>query len=444
MHPPLRRKHLIYLVLVLLLLLAGCASPRTEVDILDLRRMPQAPSAYLSDASRDLPLWPDQNALAQDYLLRHFAPWDELEPRPLSQAYWIEDWAKERSLFAENLRPLEPGRFAALLALAAKESYPSLDELAVTVRPTHCRALPTRRPLFQDPARAGSGYPFDYLQNSAVSPNTPLRIRHRSTDGAWVYAQAPAVHGWFPAEDVALIDEETAGRMRSMPQAVLFRDGTALFDAAGTFRFQARMGTLFPLLDVQENRFRVLYAAAGEDGRALLREADLDAGSTAPFPLPGSAARIAALADTLVGQSYAWGDQFGDRDCSSMVRDLYAPFGIWLPRNSTRQAEAWRYLSVETLSSKEKEDFLLQEGIPWATLVWMQGHIMLYIGEHQGRAALMHALWGVRTRSAEGRDGRHIVGRTVITTLQPGLELPELSPEGDLLSRVKGIALPGR
>ncbi len=431
----------------LLLLLAACAAPRVEVadvEILDLLRMPQTPSAYLSEETRDLPLWPDQRALADDYLARHFSPWDGMDARPASQAFWFEEWAKERALFTENLRPLEPERFAALLASAAPHSYPSLDEPAVTVRPTHCRALPTHRPLFQDPARAGSGYPFDYLQNSAVAPNTPLRVLHRSTDGAWVYAQGGAVHGWFPAQDVALIDEETALRLRSAPQAVVIRDGAALIDDAGAFRYQARMGSLFPLLEAQPQGYRVLYATAGDDGRALLREAILSPRLVAPFPLPGSAAQVAALADTLHGQSYGWGDQFGERDCSSMVRDLFAPFGVWLPRNSARQAEAWRLVPVEELSGEEKESVLLREGIPWATLVWMDGHIMLYIGEDRGRAAVLHALWGVRTRGADGRDGRHIVGRAVITSLQPGIELPHLAPNGDLRQRIRGLALPGQ
>jgi cell wall-associated NlpC family hydrolase len=431
---------------LLLLLIAGCTAPRGDhdlPDLLDLHRMPQNTAAYLSEVSRDLPLWPDQNELAEDYLDRHFSPWKPMEPRPVSQVFWVEDWAREKLLYGENLRPLESGRLAALLASAARESYPSLDEWGVSVRPTNCRALPTRRPFFQDPTKAGEGFPFDYLQNSAVPPNAPMRIRHRSADGAWVYAETGAVHGWFPAEDVAFIDEALAQRMRSLPQAVLVRDEVPLFDADGGFRFSARLGTFFPLLAREEGGYRVLFAAAGADGRALLREAFVEETSAVLFPLQGTAANIAALAGTMLGQAYAWGDQFGDRDCSSMVRDLYAPFGIWLPRNSSGQARAWRFLPLEELSPADKEAFLLQEGIPWGTLVWLQGHIMLYIGEHQGRAALLHAFWAVRTRGGEGGEGRHIVGRTVITTLQPGLELSHIAPDGDLLKRVKGMTLPG-
>jgi hypothetical protein len=47
---------------------------------------------------------------------------------------------------------------------------------------------------------------------------------------------------------------------------------------------------------------------------------------------------------------------------------------------------------------------------------------MLYLGEYEGRAALLHTLWGVRTRTLAGREGRWLVGKTVITGLAPGME----------------------
>jgi hypothetical protein len=47
---------------------------------------------------------------------------------------------------------------------------------------------------------------------------------------------------------------------------------------------------------------------------------------------------------------------------------------------------------------------------------------MLYIGAKEGQPALLHSLWELHTRSFTGREGRWVIGRTVVTTLQPGLE----------------------
>ncbi len=103
--------------------------------------------------------------------------------------------------------------------------------------------------------------------------------------------------------------------------------------------------------------------------------------------------------------------------------DLFAPFGIWLPRNSSRQAQAGEVLPLGELFGEEKEKAILDGGIPFLTLIWMKGHIGLYLGEHQGRAAFLHNVWGVKTESFWGEEGRAIVGKTVVTTLQPGAEL---------------------
>jgi hypothetical protein len=124
----------------------------------------------------------------------------------------------------------------------------------------------------------------------------------------------------------------------------------------------------------------------------------------------------------MMGQPYGWGDLYGNRDCSGTVKDLFAPFGLWLPRNSSKQAQVGEVISLEDLTPRQREERLLQEGIPFVTLVRLPGHIMLYLGEYEGRAALLHTLWGVRTRTLAGREGRWLVGKTVITGLAPGME----------------------
>lgn len=57
----------------------------------------------------------------------------------------------------------------------------------------------------------------------------------------------------------------------------------------------------------------------------------------------------------MMGQHYGWGGMFGLRDCSAMTRDLLAPFGIWLPRNSVAQARTGSVLPLEGMSTAEKK-----------------------------------------------------------------------------------------
>lgn len=161
------------------------------------------------------------------------------------------------------------------------------------------------------------------------------------------------------------------------------------------------------------------------------------------FPLAVTAAQVAELAEKMMGQPYGWGDGYAGRDCSGTLRDLFAPFGLWLPRNSSRQAQVGRVVSLVELPPREREEQLLAEGVPFATLVHLPGHILLYLGEQEGRAALLHTLWGVRTRDLRGREGRWLVGKTVITTLEPGLEAEGFSLDiGSLRERVDSMNFP--
>ena len=127
-----------------------------------------------------------------------------------------------------------------------------------------------------------------------------------------------------------------------------------------------------------------------------------------------------------------------------MTRDLFAPFGLWLPRNSGEQAGAGKFISFKNLPDAEKEALIVRQGIPWRTLLWTPGHIMLYIGIHQGKPLIFHNFWSIKTRDAQGRRGRIIIGHAAVTTLHPGRELPDLDlPRADILHGLEGLVLLG-
>jgi hypothetical protein len=150
---------------------------------------------------------------------------------------------------------------------------------------------------------------------------------------------------------------------------------------------------------------------------------------------------VAHVAQQLLGQPYGWGGMYELRDCSSMVRDLFLPFGLYLPRNSGAQGRFGQVVPMQGMSGPEKERLLLEQGKSFLTLVHIPSHIMLYIGRHNGRAAVLHNYWGVHTLR-NGRPDRHVLGRCIITTLQPGLELPNLLPGADRRERVDAMILP--
>ena len=86
----------------------------------------------------------------------------------------------------------------------------------------------------------------------------------------------------------------------------------------------------------------------------------------------------------------------------------------------------------------EKEDFIMKNGKPYATLLWFPGHIMLYIGMKEEETLVFHNIWGLRTTD---KHKRKIIGKAVITSLKPGEELASIDSSFNFLSRIQGMTL---
>lgn len=427
-------------------LLAGCAG-RAPVEparpIADLSTFPQDATAYLDPVSRDLPLLPaaQQAELAADHLARFFAPWHRQWPEHGPEKVFALLDTNDPSVFhGENTLPRTPCWIDAIRALCDVDNYPNTGLAAIATVNTDMRVLPTHRPLFRDFRQAGEGFPFDYNQNTAVWAQTPLFVSHVSADGAWALVETHNAYGWLPMRDIAFVDEQFEDTYMTGRYAAFTRDFVPVQDGFGLHRFDGRVGMLLPVTGDTDAGFDVLIALRGPTGRAQLSPAEIGADDADAYPLRATPTNFARLTNAMIGQPYGWGGLYGNRDCSAMVVDLYAPFGIWQPRNSTQQAEHWGYADLSGLEREAKRARILAEGRPWLTLFWKRGHIMVYIGTYDGRPAILHTAWGLKTETRDGY-GRHVIGATVVTGLEPGAELPRLARlEGNLLHALRGIA----
>lgn len=437
-----------FLLLATLALLGGCTAQQ-PVGVADPERYPQDAAAYLPNAAAAaVPLiTPQAQAeLDAEYDKRFFAPWLRKRANvPATAAFaGVEDYGSKQG-FAENLLPITAERWQALVEALQRESYPSLARAAITVRNTACRAFPTDRPFFLDPRKAGEGYPFDYFQNSALWAGTPVLVTHVSADGAWIFAESGFAYGWLPADDVGWADKAFQAAYRTGRYAALLSDGVTLRSKAGDFLAQAHIGAIFPVVAQSPNGLQVLVPVRDADGVARTRQALLSPEQAALKPLPLQPDRIAALVNRMLGQLYGWGGLYENRDCSATLRDLFTPFGVWLPRNSASQARVGSFQDLAPLGQAEKRDRILQQGVPFYTLIWLKGHIGLYLGRDpaSGEPMLLQNMWGVRTKTWSGRDGRAVVGRLVITSLHPGEERRDVR-DGLFYELIQGMTvLPG-
>ncbi len=481
------------------------AKPVTEArDLMGIKQdvnvflAPQTLDAVLIAPAR-------QEAFAARFRKAHYGPWARtMAAYPRQEALWGLGMLARNRHYGENLRLLGPEFRAEMETLAQAERYPNAALPAIATANTSLRVVPSNRPGFLKPTQPGEGFPFDYWQNSGIWAGTPLFVTQLSADGGWALVETRFAGGWVQMKDLAFVDEEFMVRWTSLPLLALTREhvgvtgkaenttlqlsvpslapaitsatitpnnqannqAESLANAEGTapqalppaqltaqynatlpqpFLFQGRIGTVLPLAGEDEAGYVALAPVRGPDGRAVISQVHIAKTDAAPVPLAPTPRNFALLANQMMGQPYGWGGYLENRDCSALLLDLYTPFGIFMPRNSRQQAKAGEVRSLAKLPSATKERQLLEQGAPLLTLVHKPGHIMLYIGEGSGqfagRALILHAAWGLKTLDEWGAEGRFVIGRTAITTLEPGRELPEVARVGTLLDGIDSMTL---
>lgn len=448
------------LILLCLLLLAACGGrqvPTREGDLppwmgtlADLRHFPQDLQVYARAAGADrLLLSPDEQAAEAARFTRiFFGPWG-MRKTSLRQRDVAAIFRKARGFRQDDIRWSQT-EWDAMSRNAHLRSFPSRARPAITVRNADLREMPTSQPRFSEPTPDPRANPFDYFQYSLLPVGTPVLVAHTSRDGRWHFVESPVAGGWVAAEDIALADEDFMRTYRNGRYAALLRDRTDLPLTArhGSSHengpaIQAHIGALLPLLgENAQGGLDVLIPLKGADGMARAAAVSLPSGHAAPMPLPLTPGNVAMVGNVMMGQRYGWGGMFGDRDCSALTRELLTPFGLWLPRNSGAQARLGAVLPLEGMSVKEKEARILEYGVPFLSLVGMRGHITLYVGKYKGRAAIFHNVWGVRTIEQGNDNARFIVGRAVVTSITPGVELKNLYRDVTFADRLRTLSTP--
>ncbi len=449
-----RRALGICLIVVCVLSITACGSRRQPVSppeepknlgtVEDLR-LPQDLTVYATQVgAKRLLLDPESQARQNErYDRLFFGPW-ELEKASVRAAdafaiFGLKPESRPRG-WAENLLPWSAENWAKLVTNANRDSYPSRLDKGITTAPTPLREAPTYSPRFSSPKKAGQGFPFDLFMYAMLPTGMPLLVTHVSADRSWLYVENALAAGWVPAQNVAITDEAFRAHYRTGRYAAILRDDVSLLDADGRFVTTTHIGTVLPVDSMSSSGPVLLAPARDERGRAVIVPVRVSAADAAIKPLPLTAGTLAGIGNHLMGEPYGWGGLYGNRDCSQLLRDVFTPFGVWLPRNSKAQAQAWEYVDFGKRDTAKKEQFILDEGKPFATLLWLPGHIALYIGKYEDRAVMFHDMWGIRTEE-NGKEGRHVIGRVVVTSTRPGVELPFVQDRRGLLNRMRGMSI---
>lgn len=423
-------------------LFLGCAPKNFDSDSIVLDLPPQDLSVFAKDSSTlDSKI---VQSLKQEYLKEFFSPYNQISRHKRGEIQWGLREALNDFGFGENLQPYLEQEIKALEMEANLDAYPSVKIPAIITQSTNLRVLPTLKPRFYNPKKAGEGFPFDYWQNSYIYFGTPVLITHYSRSKAWAYVESGFVSGWVRVLDIGILTQKQVKSLTKNQDFVVVRkDYTPLINTQGAFLESARIGMLLPLLRQTPTHFEVEVFVRDTKGYAHSKKILVEKEGFAEFPMSFSSSEVANLAQGIMGEKYGWGGMFGNRDCSMFLRDILGNFGFFLTRNSQAQmrqiSDDSPLLEIKTQDSQEKKEFIKQNGIPFATLLGMPGHIMLYVGEKEGEIYVLHDVWGLRTLQNETQEGRKIIGKIALTSLEIGKGIQGINQEKLLIYRVYGM-----
>ena len=425
-----------YLVsLSIILFLSACSQIKTlaYADIADLKELPQNARSYTNMIDDNKSLFEIQN----NYESHYFKSWHMQIPKlSIKEMRWPFRAYTPLNGFGDNLQPISQEWLQNLDMNTNLEKFGTINKKAITIHSANLRVLPTDKPIFNDPRKAGEGFPFDYLQESLIHTNEPILISHYSQDGAWAYIFTSYASGWVHSNDFTSLSEQQCEEFQNAKKVYITADNIALKNDKNQFLFYSKIGMLLPLLQESNDTYYVSAITSGIDQSAVYQHVLVPKNSATSSILTLNKGNLTALMDAIIHSHYGWGGMYGERDCSSTMRDLFTPFGIWLPRNSLYQSKIGKIISLKDFSNDEKIEIIKKEGIPFETLLHKKGHILLYAGVYNNKVIVMHNMWGIKIKDKE-QTGRIIVGRTVFSTLEVGKE--QKYYDGGLLNKLDSM-----
>lgn len=398
-------------------------------EIFDLVNIPQDITYFTKNMNDKKELYEVQKRLEKNY----FSIWNIERPtESIESAMWPFRVYKAGDSYGENMRLLPEAFFEEMKQNANFDSYATLNLRAVTTKECSMRVFPTNRPLLKDPALSGEGFPFDYLQNTTVHANEPLFISHYSKDGEWAYVLTSYASGWIKTDRFAILDKRYTDKWQNAVKIVVTKENEPIYDDEGAYMYKSKIGMMFALIDESEKSYTVLSVSSYKNSKPLFIRSKISKEAASKEILKLNARNIDLITEEVSKTNYGWGGLYGQRDCSSMLRDMFIPFGIWMPRNSSQQSIIGEVLSLDGLNDEDKIRIIKEKGIPFETLLYKKGHIVLYVGTYNDDIIIFHNTWGIKTKK-NGFEGRVLIGKAIFSSLKLGRYQELYDEESEIL-----------
>ena len=310
--------------------------------------------------------------------------------------------------------------------------------MAIAVHNLHCRNLPTDDVHLYNHKLPGEGYPFDYLQNSAIWVGTPLYILGISNDKQWALILTPFCIGWVKSNGIARVNSKFIDHWRRACEkrmlAIVKTKSTILSFDNNTL-LTSYIGTVLPEIPynyglIGSSYNKVLFPVRNTNGNASIRFAKISKDAAKEIPLPATPRNISMLIKELIGRQYGWGHMYFYNDCSGEMKSLFTPLGIWMAKYSAAQVDAGVNDNISDYSESERINYIVENAQPLTTIIYIGGHVYLYVGnttiDGKEYPLSYQNIWGL---APVDRSRRSVLGGSVLLPI-----LDSYPEDADLVS----------
>ncbi|MCX2794806.1 NlpC/P60 family protein [Microbulbifer thermotolerans] len=335
--------------------------------------------------------------------------------------------------FFTDGRPVTEETYARLEAAVQRSALPEQVPLrwGLAVRRASMRSYPTTERVLKNPDDRG----LDRFQETGVFPGHRLALLHESADGKWWFAVNYHYAAWLPKSAVAEGSREqiTAWEQRAPRLTVTGAQVRTNFnpEEPRTSEILLDMGVSLPLLSAREvghnvhgqnphASYIVSLPVREEDGSLafeptlIARSRDVTVGHLDYRP-----SLVLRQAFKFLGERYGWGHDYNGRDCTGFVGEVYQTFGILMPRNSGDQGKSDFAPTRRFAEGDDSERREALEDLSVGDLIYIPGHVMMYIGRVNGEPYVIHDVTGLSYYSSDESLYKGTLSGVSVTPLMP-------------------------